>query len=49
MKWEEKVARLQLRLLPTKKGLQPWIQRLFWCRDPWSLSVMETPGLLFIV
>ena len=43
----KKLQGYRSRLLPTKNGLQPQLQRLFWCGDPWSLSIIETPGLLF--
>ena len=49
MKCEEEVAKLPLLPLAHENGLQPRPQRLSWCRDPWSLPVMETPGLFFII
>ena len=45
MKCEEEVAELPIPPLDHENGLRPWPQRLSWCRDPWSLPVMETPGL----
>ena len=58
MKWEEKVARLLLPPLAHREwtaalaseALLVWRPLVsFDYRDPWSLSIMETPGLLFIV
>ena len=48
-KCEEEVAKLPLPPLAHENGLQPWPQMLSWCRDPWSLPVMETPGLFFFI
>ena len=44
-KCEEEVAKLPLPPLAHENGLQPRPQRPSWLRDPWSLPVMETPGL----
>ena len=58
MKWEEKVARLPLLPLAHREwtaasaseALLVWRPLVsFDYRDPWSLSIMETPGLLFII
>ena len=47
MKCEEEVAKLPLLPLAHKNGPQPRLQRLSWCRDLWSLPIIETPGLFF--
>ena len=58
MKWEEKVARLPLPPLAHREwtaasasdALLVWRPLVsFNYRDFWSLSIMETPGLLFII
>ena len=45
MKCEEEVAKLPLPPLDQENGPQPRLPRLSLCRDPWSLPVIETPGL----
>ena len=45
MKCEEEVAKLPLPPLDHENGPEPWPLRLSLCRDPWSLPVIETPGL----